>query len=127
MKIKLYKNVNGERRLVNFGVLSCAYIYVRQGYEVEWVGEGDTQKLWSVVKAEFDGLWSTLSHSEQVRLADIPMDDEMTIEQKLAFVKAEIASRPRRVAPVYKARKASMWERITGFVNNCVSSNLVYA
>lgn len=96
MKIKLYKTIRGERRLVDYGVVNKCEFYKDQGYEVEGADPGDTQALYHVVKAEFDKLWYTLPAEEKRRLADIPMDWEMTIEQKLGILKSEIATRKKR-------------------------------
>jgi len=96
MKIKLYRTIRGERRLVDYGVVSKCDYYKKQGFEVEGARPEDRQALYHVVKAEFDKLWYTLPAEEKRRLADIPMDWEMSIEEKVDLLKAEIAYRKKR-------------------------------
>ena len=125
MKIKLYKTIRGERRLVDFGVVSKCEYYKAQGYEVEGARPEDTQALYHVVKAEFDKLWYTLPAEEKRRLADVPMDWEMTIEQKLAILKSEIATRCKRtinVVHVPAPKKRSLFSNLFNVAKEFVNS-----
>lgn len=127
MKIKLYRTIRGERRLVDYGVVSKCQYYKAQGYEVEGARAEDTQALYHVVKAEFDKLWYMLPAEEKRRLADIPMDWEMTIEQKLGILKSEIATRKKRsitVVHVPARKRVSLFARLketaTNFINSLI-------
>lgn len=125
MKIKLYKTIRGERRLVDFGVVSKCQDYEAQGYEIVGARADDTQALYHVVKAEFDHLWYTLPAEEKRRLADIPMDWEMTIEQKLAILKSEIATRCKRtinVVHVPAPKKRSLFSNLFNVTKKFVNS-----
>ena len=45
------------------------------------------------LQLEFNELWDSISPDSKVRLADIPHDDEMSPEEKIAFVKADQATK----------------------------------
>jgi hypothetical protein len=49
--------------------------------------EGETKQ------AEFDRLWSGLRADQRKRLAEVPRDDEMSIDEKIGLVKAEMATK----------------------------------
>jgi hypothetical protein len=125
MKIKLYRTIRGERRLVDYGVVSKCEYYKAQGYEVEGTRPEDNQALYHVVKAEFDKLWYQLPAEEKRRLADIPMDWEMTIEQKLGILKSEIATRKKRsitVVHVPAPKKVSVFSSLFNAAKEFVNS-----
>ena len=125
MKIKLYRTIRGERRLVDYGVVSKCDYYKKQGFEVEGARPEDRQALYHVVKREFDALWYTLPAEEKRRLADIPMDWEMTIEQKLAILKSEIATRCKRtitVVHVPARQKVSIFGTLYNMAKNFFES-----
>lgn len=125
MKIKLYKTIRGERRLVDFGVVAKCQYYKAQGYEIEGAAHDDKQALYHVVKAEFDKLWYTLPAEEKRRLADIPMDWEMTIEQKLGILKSEIATRNKRSITVVHApvrKRVSLFSTLFVIAKEAVNS-----
>jgi hypothetical protein len=125
MKIKLYRTIRGERRLVDYGVVSKCEYYKAQGYEVEGTRPEDNQALYHVVKAEFDKLWYQLPAEEKRRLADIPMDWEMTIEQKLGILKSEIATRKKRsitVVHVPAPKKVSVFSTLFNVAKEFVNS-----
>lgn len=41
------------------------------------------------LKLEFNELWDSISSTDQMRLADLPHDDEMSVQEKIAFIKAD--------------------------------------
>ncbi|MGH0053276.1 MAG: hypothetical protein ACQ5SW_07810, partial [Sphaerochaetaceae bacterium] len=67
--LKLYRVVNGEKRLVDYGVASQTDSYRRQGYVMQW--SRTHTPVYKVLKREFDELWFAMPTSEQVRLHDI--------------------------------------------------------
>ena len=93
--LKLYKVVNGERRLVDYGVASQIMNYHRQGYVMEW--SRYRAPVYKVLKREFDELWDNMPVSEQVRLHDIAIDPEMSIEERLMLLKSEIVRYKKQV------------------------------
>ena len=125
MKIKLYKTLRNERRLVDFGVMTKINEYEAMGYEAVICEEDDNQALYHVKKAEFDALWYTMPAEEKRRLADIPMDWEMSIEEKVSIVKAEIACRKKRsITVVHKParKKVSIFGTLYGIAKDFFES-----
>ena len=125
MKLKLFRTIRGERRLVDFGVMSKVYEYELMGYETVICEEDDNQALYHVVKAEFDRLWYTLPAEEKRRLADIPMDWEMSIEAKLSLLKSEIITRKKRtihVVHVPAPKKVSLFSTLFSVAKEFVNS-----
>lgn len=86
--LKLYKVVNGERRLVDYGVASQVMSYYQQGYKMEW--SRYHSPVYHVLKEEFDALWAMLPAKEQARLRDLTTDFEMGIEERLYLLKSEM-------------------------------------
>jgi hypothetical protein len=44
--VKLYKMVDGQIRLVDFGVMDCVELYRAQGFIVRPAGEKDHEPIW---------------------------------------------------------------------------------
>lgn len=128
MKLKLYRKVRNELRLVDFGVISQAPKYKAMGYVIELADTNDNQKLYCVVKAEFKALWYTLPDDEKHRLADIPNDWEMTIEQKLALVKAEVSTRKKRSITVVprRVKRPSLFSVVKDFFQSLIPMEVCY-
>lgn len=122
MKIKLYKTVGLEKRLVDFGVLAQTQKYKDAGYVVELADDNDVQRPYRVVAAEFKKLWYTLPAEEKRRLADLPTDTDMSIEGRLSSLKGEIATRKKRTITVVPRRvsRPSLMSRVKGFFNSLI-------
>jgi hypothetical protein len=45
-EMKLYKKVDGEIRLVDFGMMNCAELYRARGYIVRPAAENDNEAVW---------------------------------------------------------------------------------
>jgi hypothetical protein len=93
--LKLYKEVNGEMRLVDYGVASQIETYHKQGYHMVW--SRHMTPVYKVLKREFDELWYAMPTSEQVRLHDIAIDPEMSMEERLMLLKSEIVRYKKQV------------------------------
>lgn len=126
MKVKLYKTINGERRLVDFGTINHVETYYAMGYEVVPC-PNDNQRLWRVVKSEFDAIWNTLPAREQKRLADLNSTGygEETIEEKLTMLKAETVRLRKPV--VRRPRKLTWRDRMVNFINTLIPMEVNYA
>jgi hypothetical protein len=85
--IKLYKN----GKLVDFGVESRIREYMMQGYEVQF--DDTPQPTFGHYQRKFDALWETLSAGEKKRLDFTVDDDELSVEEKIAYIEMTIASR----------------------------------
>lgn len=114
----LYKN----DKLMDYGVVNRWEEYEYAGYDVRII-KGKRPALYRHAKAEFNALWKKLGIYQQKRLADIPVDDEMTIYEKLAMLKAELATieaqrRKRNFTYVRRIKKESLWSRIKSEVTN---------
>ena len=124
--LKLYKVVNGEHRLVDYGVASQIDNYRKQGYKMVW--SRHHSPVYKVLKEEFDSLWAYLPVSEKVRLHDVAVDQEMSIEERLMLLKAEIVRRPKRTIVVTHriraAKKVSLWATIKDKVQEFVDSTI---
>lgn len=121
MKLKLYKdNGYGKLVLIDFGVVSQAAKYKSMGYIVELASSDDKQIPYRVVRAEFDKLWYTLPEREKARLRDIPKNYDMSIEEKLGMLKAEIATRRKRSITVVHKRRVSFMSKVKSFFNSLI-------
>ena len=45
-KVKLFKHIDGELRLVDYGIESMAAVYVKRGYFVEFGKADDHERVW---------------------------------------------------------------------------------
>ena len=99
--IKLYK----DGKLVDFGVKSKIREYELLGYQVEF--DCTPQPTFGHYQRKFDALWETLSAAEKKRLDFTVDDDELSIEEKIAYIEVAIASRrpkPKKVGFFGKVR-----------------------
>ena len=110
----LYKTVGSEERLIDYGVISKLAVYRESGYDVKLI-KGIRPALYKHAKAEFVALWNTLGHYHQRRLADIPVDDENNIYEKLDLLKAEMVAITRRrnsMTLTRRPKRVSIWSAI---------------
>lgn len=115
--VKLYKTVNGERRLMDYGVRSRIMEYRRLGYDVEL--SKTNEPVFAALEKEFNVLWNSLSEFEQRRFHDIKVDDEMSMAERVMLLKAEIL-RPRRTITVTHRirRKPSFWDKVKSVIGS---------
>lgn len=123
--LKLYKVINGKRRLIDYGVESQAVAYHKQGYIL--VRSRFRTPVYRVLEAKFAELWATLSEAEQIRLGDLLYDKEMCLEEKFMLLKSEILSRPKPKVqeveekpfwgPAFKAWGHAIKKRISKFTD----------
>lgn len=129
MKLKLYKMVGLEKRLIDFGVVAQAHTYKEMGYVIELANADDTQRPYRIVKEEFDKVWYTLPAAEKHRLSDLPNDTDMSIEGRLSSLKAEIATRCKRRITVVprRIRRPSMMSMVKDFFQSLIPMEVCYA
>ena len=123
MKIKLYKSIKGQDRLVDFGTINQIHIYRQLGYKIKCADNTDNQRLYKVVRSEFDALWATVPEAHKIRLRDLNSHSysEETIEEKLVMLKAEITriKRIKRTA-TYTRPKVTWRDRVCSFINTLI-------
>ena len=124
--LKLYKIVNGEIRLMDYGVESKREIYIKSGFMIDDNNIFGTGHLpvYEHARKEFNLLWDTLGVAEKLRLADIPVEDEMSIYEKLDQLKAEIIVIKRREKTWYPKAglKSSIGRTVRGFLTKISQS-----
>lgn len=125
--IQLLKKINGNLEVVDYGCERLIGAYIKRGYTVRKVNGNPYINL--NLRKEFEELWASLPASEQIRLHDIRIDDEMTTEERIVLLKAEIATRARKrasvVKPVYVQKKITLSEQIksdVSYLYNAVKS-----
>lgn len=138
--LKLYKVVDGEKRLVDYGAGGMqAWKYYKQGYVMEW--SRYHTPVYKVLKAQFDELWDLLPAEEQARLRDLTTDMEMGIEERLHLLKAETFHlhqladtieeddleelEPMEEAPVYRPKRPSLFSVIKEKVRDFMEETFI--